>query len=94
MSRRLSVRGNIRQDGRAVQGAAFRSQSGLPGVGSNPTPVNVLAFILKFFWDFSYELIITIVHYIMTIINLHRDDVHIEKNIQNIVKFNLIERVI
>ena len=25
------------QDGRAVQGAAFRSQSGLPGVGSNPT---------------------------------------------------------
>lgn len=26
------------QDGRAVQGAAFRSQSGLPGVGSNPTP--------------------------------------------------------
>ena len=25
------------QDGRAVQGAAFRSQSGSPGVGSNPT---------------------------------------------------------
>ena len=29
---------NSGQDGRAVQGAAFRSQSGLPGVGSNPTP--------------------------------------------------------
>ena len=26
-----------RLDGRAVQGAAFRSQSGSPGVGSNPT---------------------------------------------------------
>ena len=29
------------QDGRAVQGAAFRSQSGLPGVGSNPTSDNI-----------------------------------------------------
>ena len=32
------------QDGRAVQGAAFRSQSGLPGVGSNPTSDNNYAF--------------------------------------------------
>lgn len=33
----LSAVTHVSQDGRAVQGAAFRSQSGLPGVGSNPT---------------------------------------------------------
>ena len=31
-------RGRRCQDGRAVQGAAFRSQSTHVGVGSNPTP--------------------------------------------------------
>ena len=31
------------QDGRAVQGAALRSQSGSPGVGSNPTSDNLIA---------------------------------------------------
>ena len=33
----MSNDSRVCQDGRAVQGAAFRSQSGLPGVGSNPT---------------------------------------------------------
>ena len=35
------------QDGRAVQGAAFRSQSGSPGVGSNPTSDNVFRFCVQ-----------------------------------------------
>ena len=43
------------QDGRAIYGAAFRSQSGSPGVGSNPTSDNsfnkqrnrLLIFIIK-----------------------------------------------
>ena len=36
------------QDGRAVQGAAFRSQSGSPGVGSNPTSDNSFFFPVRF----------------------------------------------
>ena len=34
----LPIRKSRCQDGRAVQGAAFRSQSTHVGVGSNPTP--------------------------------------------------------
>ena len=57
MYRRSITRATIRQDGRAVQGAAFRSQSGLPGAGSNPAPVNVFAYVGEFFSIFIANVI-------------------------------------
>ena len=44
------------QDGRAVQGAAFRSQSGSPGVGSNPTSDNITLPALR-----SYLIIVDVI---------------------------------
>ena len=54
------------QDGRAVQGAAFRSQSGLPGVGSNPTSDNDI-FILFYLILFSTSILCVMFFFLITI---------------------------
>ena len=48
------------QDGRAVQGAAFRSQSTLVGVGSNPTS-DMFTFLKLYVFVFVFVVVVVVV---------------------------------